>query len=94
MFYSVSNFETIIAEFSNRVSSQSSKTNEYPLYGNLASKNERYKKELYLAAGGEKVVYDSYSCREVALARPILQRPHAKEQFQQAQKLQQRKFTY
>ncbi|MCM8527077.1 MAG: serine/threonine protein kinase [Lentisphaeraceae bacterium] len=86
LFDSVSKLETVKANNS----TPSKKTineneNSHPLYENLTSRGERYEDERFIAAGGEKAVfsvYDTYSCRHVALARPIFHRFESeKEQF-------------
>ena len=86
LFDSVSKLETVKA-----VNTRSSKKDHEeqdlgnPLYENLVARGDRYEDEKFLAAGGEKAVfsvYDNYSCRNVALARPIFHRFESeKEQF-------------
>ena len=86
LFDSVSKLETVKANNSSP-SKQKKEDSEkgHPLYDNLASRGDRYEDERFIAAGGEKAVfsvYDNYSCRHVALARPIFHRFESeKEQF-------------
>ena len=86
LFDTISKLETVKADVTpiNRENS-TTQEQENPLYENLKSKTDRYNAEKFIAAGGEKAVfsvYDSYSCRNVALARPIFHRfDSEKEQF-------------
>ena len=86
LFDSISKLETVKAVDSCKESSSSEqKQPDAPLYKNLLLRGDRYTNEKFIAAGGEKAVfsvYDSYSCRSVALARPIFHRfDSEKEQF-------------
>ena len=84
LFDSVSKLETVKADV---VEDKEPKNVDdgHPLYENLTARGERYSNEKFIAAGGEKAVfsvYDQYSCRDVALARPIFHRfEREKEQF-------------
>lgn len=86
LFDSISGLETVKALDSCKESKDSAPTVcDAPLYKNLRLRQERYISEKFIAAGGEKAVfsvYDTYSCRNVALARPIFHRfDSEKEQF-------------
>ena len=86
LFDSVSKLETVKANNSSSVKTQKDgQKKSTPLYENLVARSNRYEDENFIAAGGEKAVfsvYDTYSCRNVALARPIFHRFESeKEQF-------------
>ena len=85
LFDSISKLETVKAANSCADKAKSKEVSGTPLYNNLMLRGDRYTNEKFIAAGGEKAVfsvYDTYSCRNVALARPIFHRfDSEKEQF-------------